>query len=59
MTSTIKWLVIAAIVFLLVGTFAHWHIAFSLVGAPLFGVTLGWLFEKVFPHAYDSTVKDR
>lgn len=59
MKSSLKWLCLAVFVFVLVGLVSHWDIALTLVGAPFFAVALGWAFERVFPHAYDSTLKDK
>ncbi len=59
MKSTLKWSLVGGAVFLALGFGTHWDVALCLAGAPLFGVGLGWCFEKLFPHAYDSIVKEK
>lgn len=56
--KTIKYWIIGTIAFVLLWQGTHLHIALALVGAPSAGILFGWLYEKAFPHAYDSIVKD-
>ncbi len=59
MTPTIKYLILGAIAFVLLWVSTHLHIALALVGGPAIGISFGAIYERIFPHAYDSVLKDR
>lgn len=49
MNSKYKYIILGVSVFLLVWVTTHPHIALALFGAPLFGLLLGALYERVVP----------
>ncbi|GAB2894393.1 hypothetical protein GCM10027046_24270 [Uliginosibacterium flavum] len=59
MTPTIKYLILGAVVFVVLWLGSHLHIALAVVGGPAIGILFGAIYERIFPHAYDSKVKDR